>query len=274
MVRAFRRAALPLLALAGVVIAASPASADTINLLRRETSQLSPSILFDSSTTIFGSDESIATLLDRDCVAIDDDVRGSWSRYGRVEWRFGRFAWEREPSNASGIVYVICVDRRGQASPGGSGMGGSVGGMMMAAALMWGRGATNPQIFDPPITASGGPQITDPQISASVNPPIIGPQISASVDLQVSDPQISAFLDPPTTDPRLVAFQDPQIADSQISSVLDPGSSPSPALSPSASFDAPVAVDPVNAPPVPEPGTWLLLGSGLAAAWRASRKSW
>ena len=40
---------------------------------------------------------------------------------------------------------------------------------------------------------------------------------------------------------------------------------------PFAAFAPLIAFDPVEMSPVPEPGTWLLMGTGLAAAWRAHR---
>ncbi len=260
----FRRSAILLLALGGELMVPPPVGADSINLLRSGAARLAPSILIDSSTTIgTGVDDSLELI--RDCVAISADVRGSWSRLRR-EWQFGRFAWEWEPFGSADIVYVICVERRGGSRDGGGGLiGGAGGGMFVAAPLAW-----NGRSVQTADGAGGMEPIADalPEVAAYIPP--TGSDPASGTDGPASN--AGSERSPQTVDPLTFATSalDAQWTASQIfgSGATDPVIGTIDA----ASFNAPVTLDPVYAPPVPEPGTWLLLGSGLAAAWRAAKK--
>lgn len=262
--RAFRRAAIPLLALAGVAIAATRTEADSINLLRQGTPRLSPSIIVDSSTGNFGAEGEVTSQIERDCIAIDADVRGSWSRLGQVEWRFGRFTWEWESASTPGVVYVICIDRRGHSpAGGGGGIGSGFGGGGMQLAPSAGR--PTGILYAPGVIGSGSPEDPIAAILPMAEPdvrkgPTPGPDSAGPADSPISefDPQV---FDAPMAG-HLISFAAP---------VSDPLVTDGPFEIPQPSFAAPMALDPVVAPPVPEPATWLLLGTGLAAAWRARR---
>ena len=263
--RASRRAAIPLLALTGMAWVAPTAYADSINLLRQGAPRLSPSILVNSSTIGTTSDEN-AEAIDRECVAIDDDVRSSWSRFGRVEFRFGRFAWEWDPQAATGIVYVICVERSGHGMPGGGGGGGggmSMGGaMMMAAAGSWAnRSSAGPMAAGPGVIAS----IDDAGLSVSGSDPTSNIAWSADRQPERHGPSIDHTLATwSDIEPLLTMPVGPQSALTE--SVLGAGLP--------AAFDSPVSpLAPIDAAPVPEPATLLLFGTGLAAAWRARKKT-
>jgi hypothetical protein len=268
-----RSTALRSLALAGVVFSARVATADSINLLR-PSSAAAPLILIDQSKGPWRSDDEATGILDRECVAVSGrDREPKRVALGGVNWRAGELAWQWERRAEPEIIYVICVDRAPRE-------GGAGGGMQLAAALSWsdlplamaGRGewfagiagaarpdgrrtATTPgqtpdsPWSDPPWTSS------DPPPSWESEPPLDPPRdvpIGAPLDLPIP---IGSIRFPPTE----------PIADD----VPGTGGEPPP---PSRIFDPPIALDPREMVPMPEPGTFLLMGTGLAAAWRMSRR--
>lgn len=242
-----RSAAHRSLVLAGVIISARVANADSINLLR-STSTTAPLILFDQSAGPWPSDDEATALIARECVALSDRTRDRRFALGGVNWRAGRLAWQWEPRKEPDIVYVICVERP-QRQPG------FAAGLQMAAALSWsGRPIANVSRGQP--AANGGP------VRAGVEPT---PVVPGETPESWTDPP----LDMPPDAPREVPLGLP-IPIGAISFPAAPTSDTFPGGGTTVS--PPFVLDPPGMIPTPEPGTFVLMGTGLAAAWRIARR--
>jgi hypothetical protein len=250
---ALQRAALLFSALAGIVAAASDARADSINLLRLGSTATSPFVLILASKRPFETDEEVRTLLDEQCVAVRAAHTAS-SRLGNVQWRFGQLAWQWNPAGEPNLIYVLCGDRRHHASA----LGGDA--MPMFAGLWSGLPSGNRRGDAGAVTGAFSIEPGAPE--APIDPtPLPGWNTG-------EDPPISRDIGSDTPPP---AGAGDSLAPTS-ANLFAIGSGSAIGDAPVAPIDWPITLDPSGAPLVPEPGTWLLFGSGLAAAWRTARR--
>ena len=271
MVATSRSTALLTLTLAGVAISARAATADSINLLR-PAAITAPVILFDQSHGPWISDDEAAAAIDKDCVAVNDRARDKRRpSIGTVNWRGAHPAFQWEPSAEPAIVYVVCVEH----PPAGSRGGGS---MQFSAALSW--SAQPPTLFprnafataigvasesrsdEPEPGRSPDAELPwtsnePPPTSWPDEPPPSGGPVDLPIDLPITPPldfpiPIASINFPPSSRPA------------------GAGGDGSGAAGP---INVPIVLAPDENIPTPEPATWLLMGTGLAAAWRAARRT-
>jgi len=179
-----------------------------------------------------------------DCVVLPERVGDVWLHFGELVWR-----WTTADNDESAIV---CVDRRlvdGRSAAGGfalpshgtSGGGATQGGGSIALSAFEGsprevEAPPSTPVFDDPDASSGNDSLPSPFGTADL-PPL------TSNDL-LFDPSAPDWDNPDgdgdDTIERPIGFAN--------------------------------QLDTADLTPVPEPGTWLMLGTGLAAAWRSSRR--
>lgn len=222
------------LVLAGIAIAAPPLYADSINLFQ-PTSQAPEE-------------------LDEDCIALKNP-RSSSALLGFVHWNFGQLTWQWDQANEPALIYLLCVEQTAERS--------SVGGAMqiqLMAASSWsgstrlGRSADTGSPAYSPDAASPAVDFADSSEISGVHPPGALPgriDLSGAGEVPFGAPGFAPFPDGDVTITlsSLAVGDDPPIT-------LDPRE----------------WAGPDDLAPVPEPGTWLLMGTGLLAAWRSARK--
>jgi len=274
-----RSIALLTLAVAGVAISARAATADSINLLR-PAALTAPVILFDQTHGPWISDDEAAAAIDKDCVAVNDRARDKRTpAFGAVNWRGSHPAFQWAPSAEPAIVYVVCVDH----PPTRSGWSG--GGMQYSAALSW--SAQSSMVFPRNsfttavgLAADALPGRTQPIGSpdaglpwTSTDPPPASwpdepPRPGESIDPPIDRP-FARPLDLPITPPGDLPIPIASISFPPSGRSSGAGGNSSAAAG---TLNVPIALAPGEMIPTPEPGTWLLLGTGLAAAWRIARR--
>jgi hypothetical protein len=247
---------------AGIVLVAivlavfeSPAAANSINLLQPG-SQSSSRLLFDLAQLPTQGADDAAIDPDRDCVAVADEARNRQTRFGTANWTRGRLSWEWDPGDEPVLVYLMCVNRK-RSEP-------TWGGLEFGAGLSW---AGAPMFFRQ-IRAlglagdvAGEPILTSFEIGET---PFISWPGQDDTPTPSDDPNNPIG----TIDPTPVLFDIP-ITPSTTTSLT------SSAGAPASGGDPPIFLDPINAVenlPVPEPSTWLLIGTGLAFAWKLRRR--
>lgn len=231
---------------------ATAAVAGPLNLLQ-PIPQSSTRIVIDASQPPWTSDDEATARLDGDCVAIADPRLRTSSGFGRVSWTRGRLAWEWDRGREPELVYVMCLDRaRRQSSSGG---GNS---MSMVAALSSGH------------SQSAG---TTTAIESSATPIPAPTSFEIGPTPFISWPVVVDPLDPSTP---FGSAAEPTLLDFPVRTAnADGGPHDVPLLVADAmeAFDpAARLLDPGDVAPVPEPSSWLLFGTGLAAACRSGRK--
>jgi hypothetical protein len=255
-----RSTALLTLTLAGVAISARPAAADSINLLR-PTSMTAPVILFDQTHRPWISDDEATAAIGKDCVAVSDRARNRKPAIGAVNWRGAHPAFQWEPPAEPAIVYVVCVEH----PPAGM----IAGGMQFSAALSW---SAQPPTLLPrdslaaasAVASDSRPGRTDP--IGSPDPELPWTSTDPPPPSWPGEPPGSGGpIDLPITPPIDLPIPIGSISFSSSSAAGNGNGASGP-------INVPIVLAPDENIPAPEPGTWLLMGTGLAAAWRAARK--
>lgn len=264
-VKAVRYAAIVLVALSAVAIAAPPAFAESINLLRPATRGLPPSILIDAARRPLESDDQATASLDDDCVALNDRERNSSSRFGSVRWNFGQLTWDWSQADEPSLIYILCVDPKQGSSP----LGG--GGLAFMAGLSWSRAqpAARPGEVPPPNVIVAGSERPLIAGAPNTNPNSYGGDVPAANSGGMPAVTLNEAF-PFSTSGAIGSTSEISVGPGFDSGDRFGGGGN--AGAPMAPFDPPITLDPEEMAPVPEPGTWLLMGTGLAAAWRAARK--
>jgi hypothetical protein len=255
-----RYLAVALLVLAAMAFSALAAFADSINVLRPSRQPAMPTILFDADIPPLESDDEAA--LDRDCISFADRHASSSSTVGSASWHFGELAWDWHESQPQ-LIYLLCVTPRSDRSAIG-------GAMQMIAALSWSslRATRSAERPPAPLAVTVGSDVME-----NDDPRDDG-------DRPLEDLPVTDELPPGGDWPvRWPAFSPLPREDFEMqSSAETAGASPISFDLPGATDDHPITLDPSewansgDLAPVPEPGTWLLTATGLAAAWRAARK--
>jgi hypothetical protein len=233
--------------LVAIVLAASgsPAAASSINLL---------------AATQASDDAAIDP--DRDCVAVADEARKTQTRFGTLNWTRGRVSWEWDAGDDPMLIYLMCVNRQRS----GSSRSATFGGLEFGASLSW---AGAPAIFR---RTSARGQSGDAVIAPIVTPFEIGetPFISWPIQDDIASPPN----DP--DDPIGTVNSTPVLFDIPVTTSTTTTLTASIDAPPGAGIDGPAVVDnpvdPSGSLPVPEPATWMLIGTGLVLAWRWRKK--
>jgi hypothetical protein len=270
---ALRYVAIAALASVAGVVTVAPAFADSINLLRPAAKPLSPSIMIDTIKKSAAEDDASASI-DQDCVVLSD--RTSSAVKDSTRFNFGQLAWSWDESDAAAVIYILCVDPKREPSLIG-GVGG--GGTGMTAAWPW-------PVAQP--ADRGGPSATFDTLASNNDRapftviPIPGAATTATDATASSRPTEStaSFFESDADAMSNISFSDLLVSSTigSSSGVLgDTGFGSGAGFvaggHEGSLFDPPIELVPEEMAPVPEPGTWLLLGTGLAAAWRARRQT-
>jgi hypothetical protein len=238
-----------------LTVSESPAAASSINVLQPG-SQSSTRPLFDLVPTQSADDRAIDA--DRDCVAVADETRKRQAQFGTANWTRGRLSWDWEPGDAPVLVYLMCVNRQ-RSEPG-------LGGLEFGAGLSWG-GA--PMIFRRPRALGHAGDIAAEPIATSFEigeTPFISWPVQDDISAPSDDPN-----DPIGTVSTTPVLFDIPVAPSTITSLTSSiGALPGAGTGSPALLDNPI--DPSGSLPVPEPGTWILMATGLAVAWKFGRR--
>lgn len=254
------RLAIALLTLGAMPIATPPVLAASINLFRPTANGSPPQIVVDPKKPNASDDHAAPD--EADCVALTDHHRTSSAQFGFMSWNVGHLAWAGDDTGDPGVVYLLCVEPRREPS--------QIVGMQLLAATAWGTarqaarssepGALNLAITETEPLPLGTLPLNASIVSANLSSstPIGGATGASTITL--TDPLAAG----PTTATDFVAG----VAGGGGMSIAEHDT----AHAPLASFEAPIGLDSTEMAPVPEPATWLLMGTGLAAAWRAARR--
>lgn len=295
-VKIVRHAVIAALAFGAIAIAAPAAMADSISLLTTSARGAAPSIRFDRTTRPLRSDEEA---FDETCIALGDNARNSSAQMGAVRWHFGQLVWDWAQADEPVSVYILCVEPKDEAQPFGGGE------LSLAASLPWGAwpsARTNQAAGSTTLGVIGDQPIVGgaPNVIPATNGENIVAGNSGGLPLGLPATQPSLFAGAFTPAMALTSgIPFSMIDQSGANGGLTAPDSGSNAVSDSASgssgglgggiesgggggggnqgaaipaVNLPITTAPEDMAPVPEPGTWLLTGTGLAAAWRAARK--
>jgi hypothetical protein len=245
------------LAVAGMMLLhAAIASADSINLLRATPASLQ-AIVFDS-VRLDGSADELSALVDERCMVVEDRQRDARARPGTSRLPPGQAAWLWDTPTDQ-FPYVICLDSPSHQTALG-------GGLNVPAALMWlQRSSTAARR---PAAVESGHDNSAPDVIVAIPP--TGPRL---LWWPVGGPPTTPPDEPPLAIDTF-AMDAPTGWSEFAAGLAEPaGGNGYPMFASTTALDPLNSLTPAETIPAPEPGTWLLVATGLAAAWRARRRS-
>lgn len=237
--------------LLAVALTARPAGADSLNFMHMTTMPLASSMLIDASTSLWDRDRELPKAVE-DCAPLNRDVRAS-SHLGTVSWQFGQLTWHWNRAADPSVTYIVCNNR------------GSIHELMDAGGALFGG-----------MSSAGSAAVAPSARLALTTEPIAVPLTHVMELPTRMPPSIDTIGTVSET-----ASDGPMLDDGgfkislgyeQSNTFETNGLSSLPEFRDLAAIDPAGFDDQRDMAPVPEPGTLLLMATGLGVAWRVARR--